>query len=265
MAVVRHNEKGDSSLRIDPHKMGLRGPITICVAFFGQHPDLCRRFLTHLYRFTPAASFSLRVGLNAVCPETLDLVQSAARQFGNIWIHSEPHNIYKSPLMAKLFSERPIESEWIVWFDDDSYPYRSDWLPGLKLKIQSQPEIDVWGNPFFTDADDAAINFIQSAAWYRGKPFDHVQPNGEWNERPILTFVEGGFWAAKTKVLQALHWPDPRLVQNEDDYIFGEALRQNGYRIGKYKSGIRISQAERRCPRDTPSSYGQPTQLAAAP
>lgn len=233
--------------------------ITICVALFGDYSDLCRRFVAKLYQFAPPFEFSLRIGLNAACRETIDLVESTAREAGNVLIHSEPKNIYKSPLMAKLFALEPITTDWVIWFDDDSYPYRNDWLAGLRLKIEAQPEVDVWGNVLFTDADESAVRFIQTAAWYRGLPFNHQEPTGEWSERPILTFVEGGFWAAKTSVLRALQWPDPRLVQNEDDYIFGEALRQNGFKIGRYKSGVRISQADRRCPRDTPCSYDSPT------
>jgi len=230
-------------------------PPTVLVVFYGEYPQLCRRFLTHFYRFSSPADFSLRVGLNAVGPETMEYVASAAREFGNVSIQSEPQNIFKSPLMAKLFVMKPIETDWVIWFDDDSYPYRGDWLSGLRLKIEAQPDVDVWGNLFFTDADDAAVEFIRTADWYQGLPFDHVKPTGERSERPLLTFVEGGFWAAKTSVLKALNWPDRRLVQHEDDYIFGEALRQNGFKIGRYKSGVRISDAARRCPPNTPCSY----------
>ena len=240
---------GDRSFK-DPFK------VTICVICYGHHAELAKRFLTHLYRYTRPDCFTLRIGLNAACEETLELANTTAREYGNIWVHSESQNIFKSPLMAKLLSLKPIDTNWVIWFDDDSFPYRHDWLPGLKLRIETQPEVAVWGNPFFTDADEGAVRFIRAASWFRGKPFNHSKPSGEWSERPLLSFVEGGFWAARTSVLNALPWPDPRLVQNEDDYIFGEALRQNGYRIGRYKSGVRINQAERRGPWDAPCSYG---------
>jgi len=61
----------------------------------------------------------------------------------------------------------------VIWFDDDSFPYRPDWLPGFRLRMETQPDVDVWGNPFFTDADEAAVRFIRTAAWFRGKPFNH--------------------------------------------------------------------------------------------
>ena len=230
--------------------------ITICVICYGPHPALAQRFLTNLYRYTRSDCFSLRIGLNAACEETAELAHNAAREHGNIWIHSEPRNIFKSPLMARLFSLKPLETEWVVWFDDDSFPYRDDWLPGLRLRMETQPEVDLWGNLFFTDADDGAVQFIRTASWFQGKPFNHVKPTGEWSERPLLSFAEGGFWAAKAEVLKALQWPDTRLIQNGEDYFFGEAMRQNGYRIGRYKSGVRINQAERRGPGDAPCSYG---------
>jgi hypothetical protein len=233
-------------------------PVTICVICFGQHSGLAQRFLTNLYRYTRGDCFSLRIGLNAACAETVELAQAAAREHRNISIHTEPRNIFKSPLMAKLFSLKPIETDWVIWFDDDSFPYRQDWLPGLRLKMETQPDVDVWGNTFFTDADEAAIQFIRTASWFRGKPFNRVKPSGEWSERPLLSFVEGGFWAVRTEVLKALQWPDPRLVQHGEDYFFGEALRQNDYRIGRYRSGVRINQAERRCPGDAACSCNAP-------
>lgn len=238
-------------------------PVTVCALFYGPHPDLCRRFLTSLYRFTPVGSFTLRVGLNSACAETAELVEAASRQHQNIYVQAESKNIFKSPLMAKLFALRPIETDWVIWFDDDSYPYRNDWLTGLGLKIESQPAVDVWGDIFHIVGDKEAVRFVQTAAWFRGNPFRQERPLGERNERPVFTFATGGFWAAKTTVLQALRWPDARLIHRGEDFFFGEALRQNGFTIGQYKSGVRINQAERRCPRDIPSSYGQPAQLAA--
>ncbi len=232
--------------------------VTVCVICYGQHPALAQKFLTNLYRYTRADRFSLRIGLNAACAETVKLTHAAAREHGNIWIHSEPRNIFKSPLMAKLFSLKPIQTDWVVWFDDDSFPYRSDWLPGLGLRIEQQPGVDVWGKMFYIDADQSVTEFIRSASWFRGTPLNHLTPSGEWSERPLLNFVGGGFWAARTEVLKALSWPDPRLVQNGEDYIFGEALRQNGYRIGQYQSGVRINQSARRWPPDTPCGHNAP-------
>jgi GT2 family glycosyltransferase len=229
--------------------------VTICVICFGHHPRLAQRFLSNLYRYTRADQFLLRIGLNAACEETVELVRAEAREHGNIWIHSEPQNIFKSPLMARLFALQPIETDWVIWFDDDSFPYRHDWLPGLRLRMETQPDVDVWGNLFFTEGDEAVVQFIRTASWFRGKPFNYLKPSGEKSECPLLSFVEGGFWAAKADVLKALQWPDPRLVQNGEDYVFGEALRQNGFRLGRFKSGLRINQAERRCPSDAPCGY----------
>jgi hypothetical protein len=234
----------------------MSGPVTICVIFYGEHAGLARRFLTELYRCTPPGEFQLRIGLNGACVETVALAEAAGRAHGNVWIHEERRNIFKAPMMAKLFATRPIATGWVIYFDDDSWPYRADWLPALRLKIATEPQVDVWGNPFQTVADEALVRFIRTAVWYRGRPLNHMKPSGERSRRPLLTFVEGGFWAAKVDVVQALGWPDPRLIQNEDDFVFGEALRQHGYRIGRFRSGVRINQAKRRCPPDTPSSYG---------
>lgn len=230
-------------------------PVTIFVISHGDNAFYLKRFLTKLFCHTDPSELKLRIGLNGACQESIQLARSARREFENVTIHAEPENIFKSPLMKKLFAVAPIDTEWMIWFDDDSHPYRDDWFPLLKMKIENHAGIDIWGNRLFTEADDAAAKFIRTAPWYQGKPLSHVKLSGENSEQPLLNFVEGGFWAARTRALKSLNWPDPRLIQHEEDYIFGEALRQNGFKMGQHKSGVRINNAERRCPPGTPSSY----------
>jgi len=237
---------------------------TISVIFYGRYPELCRRFLTSLYRFTPKDRFTLRVGLNEACPETVDLVQSAAVEHGNLAIWSEARNVFKDPMMRRLLYDQSLETEWAIWFDDDSYPYRGDWLQSLALKIESEPEVDMWGGMHYTGADKTAEQFIRSAGWFRGLPFNYVTPKGELRDEPVLTFIAGGFWACRTRVLQKLDWPDRRLVINGDDCFFGEALRQNGYTIGRFTSGVRINTEPRRWPADTPVEYRMTTAESGA-
>jgi GT2 family glycosyltransferase len=214
---------------------------------------LCRRFLEALYRHTNQHAFHLRAGLNAVSPETSQLVHDAAHQYGNVSVIESESNLYKLPMMRRLFHELPIESDWVIWFDDDSYPFRGDWLPGLELRSEAHPRVANWGKRFRVYPCDRVLDFIRSAAWYRGKPFLTAPPSLEKENRVHLEFVEGGFFAVRSAVIRALDWPDPRLIHNVDDYIFGEALRQNGYLIGQYYSGVRITDAPRRSGPDAPS------------
>ena len=67
--------------------------------------------------------------------------QMAARFPGTV-IHDSEINLHKLPMMRRLFHEPPIETKWIVWFDDDSYVRRADWLTSLAVAIEANPAVD---------------------------------------------------------------------------------------------------------------------------
>lgn len=224
-------------------------PVTICALFFGDHADLCRRLLDSIHANTDPAAYELRCGLNAVAEETRELVMAAKRWHGKVRIRESRRNIRKCPMMRRLFHRPRITTEWVLWFDDDSFVSRPDWLLSLALAIEARPDADVHGSIRYMTPSPRIQRFIQSASWFRGKPFATNPGNGE----PKLEFVVGGFWAVRTRLIDQIDWPDPRLIHFEDDYIFGEALRQQGAVTGSFDSGVVISDAPRRGPLHGPS------------
>lgn len=224
-------------------------PWTVCVLFYGQHSELCRRFLTCLYRWTDPAAFQLRAGLNAVCPETEALVRDAADRFGNVRIFQSVENLYKCPMMRRMFHEPPCETEWTVWFDDDSRVTGPGWIMDLALAMQKVREAELFGSLHGVDVGDHLEQFITSAGWYGGIP---QQSHGETGKRTII-FPVGGFWAVRTSRIQETGWPDSRLIHFEDDYLMGEAMRQKGVKMVHFESGVRISDAPRRAPDNVPT------------
>jgi GT2 family glycosyltransferase len=227
----------------------VRFPITICALFFGDHTELCRRLLDSLYSNTDPAAFELRCGLNAAVSETRKLVTSARRRRGNVRVCESRRNIRKCPMMRRLFHQRRIDTEWTLWFDDDSFVSRPDWLLSWALAVESRPDADVFGSIRFVTASPRIQRFIESASWYRGKPLATNPATGE----PWLEFVVGGFWAVRSRLIYEIDWPDPRLIHFEDDYIFGEALRQRDAVTAPFDSGVVIDDAPRRGPPDGPS------------
>lgn len=223
-----------------------RPQFTIAAVCYGPHPRLADRLLASLYRHTSPSSFVLRIGLNEVMPSTMSLVTEYAARFGNIEVFSEPKNIFKGPLMRRMFTERPLLTDWVIWFDDDTHLVRSDWLQRLTLKMEMAPEIAQWGKIYNLYRRDGEIErFIQAAPWYRGLPLVR-KSNSAGGEVIEFQFASGGFWAMKSAVIHALDWPDPRLIQANDDFLLGEALRQNGWLIGTFDSGLKINDHPRR-------------------
>ncbi len=224
-------------------------PVTIGVVFYGSHPNLCQRFLDRLYRYTDPEAFQLRAGLNSVCPETLELVEHASQIHGNLLIEKSDVNLYKCPMMRRLFYNSRITTPWTVWFDDDSYVRGAHWLLNLGLAIEKNPKADLLGCLMRVDVSEALEEFIQKSPWYRGVSRRLHPKNGH----PIIQFPVGGFWAARTSRLYEVDWPDTRLTLYHEDFIMGEAMRQHGVDPVHFESGICISDAPHRAPVDVPT------------
>jgi GT2 family glycosyltransferase len=223
-------------------------PWTISVVFYGNHPSLCRRFLEALYRCTDPKTFQLRAGMNAVCQETRELVRAASEKNGNILFIDSEKNLYKNPMMRRLFYETPLETEWTIWFDDDSYVTGPQWMLDLALAMERESSTDLFGHLMHVEVDAQLESFITTSKWYRGVARRQHEEHG----RPIIRFPVGGFWAARTMRLQEINWPDPRLTLYHEDFIMGEAMRQNGIEPFPFDSGVRISDAPHRAPSDIP-------------
>ena len=224
-------------------------PWTICVLFYGDHPQLCRRFLENIYRYTDPAAFHLRAGMNAVCKETDTLLHEASEQYGNITLFPSSRNLFKCPMMNRMFHDPPLGTQWTVWFDDDSYVTRPSWMLDLALAMEKSPEAELFGSLRAVHVSSHLEKFILSARWYCGVP-RHILQN---TECPLIVFPVGGFWAIRTARILETQWPDPRLKHFEDDYLMGEAMRQQGVRMAHYESGVCINDAPRRAPSNTPS------------
>jgi GT2 family glycosyltransferase len=153
-------------------------------------------------------------------------------------------NLNKCPMMRRMFER--IETEFIWWFDDDSYIVEPGaWEGWMKPALTAAQSTVAWGDlafcghkSGFTDLEDP-IGFVRSATWYRGLPPPSWYPGGkgEFNFENKGTgdgrwiFVVGGCWLIRTAAIRALDWPDKRLIKLGDDVFLGEALRQNGLRM----------------------------------
>ncbi|MEN9678656.1 MAG: hypothetical protein RIS76_4552 [Verrucomicrobiota bacterium] len=228
----------------------LAPPVTLCVACYGPHADLAHRFLSSLYSHTDPALFTLRAGLNEAEPETHRLFAEFSRRYANVELTVEPRNVFKNPLMRRLFHEKPLSSRWTLWCDDDTHFTDDGWMPRLGQAMESAPEISMWGAVYYLECHHPeVVRWIQSARWYRAVPLVPAAPrDGSESAGVRFDFATGGFWALRTQVIHQLNWPDPRLVQAGEDFLLAEALRQNGLTLGHFSEGIRSNDAPRRNP-----------------
>lgn len=223
-------------------------PVTICVLAYGSNAVLARRFLESLYACTDPRLFHLRAGLNEAAPATRKLFHDYAARFENITLFVEPKNIFKYPIMRRMFYDPPLSTRWTVWCDDDTHFTRPDWLQRLGFKIECSPEVSMWGKPYVLWRRDKFIrDWIKAAPWYRGLACMRGK-DLKGKDAAKFSFATGGFWAIRTDVLRQLDWPDQRLVHTTGDFLLGEALRQNRLSLGRFDYGVRINDAPRRNP-----------------
>ena len=223
-----------------PKRIGF--PVNIHVLFYGDHPDLAERVLGSLFENTPPELFTLTLGLNAVSPATREVIEHYVAQKADVRIVESAKNIFKCPMMRKMF-EAGDDRPWTLWFDDDSYVTDPGWLQSLAAKIEEQPEHVIFGKLYFIDISSAEAEIMRESAWYKNIPFQIPEKGSKLSR---ISFPTGGVWGIETRVLQELGWPDPSLKQTRDDYVLGEALRQHGYTFGAFEEGISISEAPSR-------------------
>jgi hypothetical protein len=236
-------------------------PVTICVLTYGDFPDLARRCIDSILRHCERSSYRLIVGANSVCSETklyLDHLRSISAI--DELVVSET-NLCKYPIMRLMFER--VDTEFIWWFDDDSYVTSSSALPNrIALAKKSIPEIVMWGQILYCNHSCAfhegdAVTWVRQAAWYNGLTPPSWAPGGrgeldfegEGTGNGRWFFIAGGEWFVCTAPLKRLDWPDPRLKNRGGDAFLGEALRQHGWRIASLPvPGVKVNDAERRWP-----------------
>lgn len=234
----------------------LTPPVTVCTLLYGPYIDLHQRILNSVVRNTPAGLFKLRVGLNEICPETRAWLEKFKAENQNVAMlfYDSPENIKKYPMMRRMFHDpvNPIDTRWVVWFDDDSHVKEKDWLERMSCCMQEHYPLgyNMYGKAYFYEISASHIEWIQQAKWYGNKPFriheKKDKKTGKVSKRPKVDFATGGFWAIETSWLTENDWPDVRINHNGGDVMMGEALYQTGGRVKNWDYGVAISDAKRR-------------------
>jgi hypothetical protein len=235
-------------------------PVTICVLLYGDYLPLARRVVSSVVQHCPRHDYSLTVGANAVGPATLKFlqVQKAGGAIDRLIVSDT--NLNKCPMMRLMFEG--IESEFIWWFDDDSYITEPGAFPEWLRRARAAPASTVmWGQLAFCKQPEEftylhnPVRFVREASWCRRQPPPSWRPGGkgEFNYQNAGTgdgrwfFATGGCWMIRSSAVRALAWPDRRLIKMGDDVFLGEAIRQQGWDIGNLGTlGVAISKEPRR-------------------
>jgi hypothetical protein len=233
----------------------LGGKVTVCVLGYGDHLDLVRRCLASVVDTVPPARMELRVALNQPGKEVLRYVEGLAPAVLSVDRGDRP----KYPAMRALFHDpkRPLTTNYVVWFDDDSWAVEPDWLAQLARVVAANHAqgCRLYGTKFVHDLAEfrrrrcLADAWFKAAPWWRGRPLLDPSGNRELPNGSAVAFATGGFWALATEVIRGAGVPDPRLGLTGGDIVIGEQTRQAGFRIkdfGRGKTPVRWSDAKPR-------------------
>lgn len=201
---------------------------TICVLFYGDHFNLASRCLTPLRQGGPIPASHLRIGLNAVCPQTRELAYQVAP--GYVWEFEE--NQHKYPVMRQMIHGiSPIRTLYTMWFDDDSF-ITQPLAPWLSLVESRMVDTDLLGSVYQIAWQGQQRAFVKAQPWYAGK---------DPGERDRIKFATGGWWTIRTDVLYRLNYPWPELDHRGGDAMMGEMCHQQNLRLKHFRDGVKIN------------------------
>lgn len=239
---------------LDHEKIG--GKVTVFILFYGDHHDLHKKCLTSLLATTDNSRIDLRVGSNALCKESIEMIEGYVDQgfITKHYYHEE--NKFKYPVMREMFfdPELPIETKWVLWFDDDSTcDVEPAWLNILGNHIvrhHHDKEAHMIGAKYTWNATEKVRNILSQRPWFTGRPWQkrNGQPseNGSW-----IIFATGGFWAITHELIVAADIPDlgTGLTHTGGDWQIGCQVYQAGYNVKQFngkKQFVRTSSVKRR-------------------
>lgn len=232
------------------------GKFTICALFYGPDRffDLHQRCLNSIISTVPQDRLDLRVGSNELNKKSLAMISGYVEQgiITKHYYHRE--NVWKYPVMREMFHDPgcPIDSKWVLWFDDDSICDRTPaWINILAQAITQhhrQNNAHMFGAPFVWSLKPGQKEWFEGRPWYRGKAWrlhnGKPAPNGN-----KIIFCTGGFWALTYEAIRHCDIPDAGIGHNGGDITIGEQLYQGGYRMKAFngkKQFIHTSSVPRR-------------------
>jgi len=200
---------------------------TVCALLYGDHFDLATRCLEPLLKAAGSSLINLRLGLNEVCQDTLNFVKNKSSE--SCLVFEASPQIYKYPMMRKMLYDVPVETEYFMWFDDDSFIKENveEWFCVIEKEMQS---CDMLGSVYTISYSPQQMAWAKTQPWYSNKTIN-----------PKPKFATGGWWCVRTDLLRKHDWPIPQLKHSGGDVALGVLIEQQGYRLKHFNKGVAIN------------------------
>jgi ADP-heptose:LPS heptosyltransferase len=219
------------------------GKFTVCVLCYGPYPELAKKCITSIVESVPAERLDLRVACNEVSQETLQFLKTMP--ITRTYINEK--NRKKYPVMREMLHDKtcPIDTNYVLWFDDDTQIVDPNWMVRLTEVIVGNHSqgCRMFGVRMIHDLKAYAKNgnrpdrWFKEASWYQGRNFRVRRHNTEAPNGTIIEFAVGWFWALAMETVRRGDIPDVRLNHNGGDITIGEQVHQAGGKIKMFNKG----------------------------
>ena len=231
IAALLQRIDGDADTSIDP----AQPMVTILVGGYGDHAGYTVRALASIVADPDfRRHFSLLIGLNACCAETVHRARALTDAGLADGVVESRTNRNKDPIWRTLLSM--VQTPYLLWMDDDSHFISATWSTWLAEFVRAEHPFDAagqhacWG-PFRHD-DPGYHAFIAKRPWFRSAVHQPA-PLRRW-----LPFPLGGLFLARTAFLRRHDFPDAGMTKAMDDVALGELLQQVGGRLVPFSAEI---------------------------
>lgn len=209
--------------------------ICVCVLFYGADDycyHLAQRVLNDPMRRLARHDVEFRFGFNAVGSQTREYVQQQiAAHFHGALVVDCPENVFKYPMMRRLFYAEPLRARAIMWFDDNSHISPDTdvdrWLPRINKQLSG---CTLLGSVYTQGLVGQQAEWIKAQPWYAGK-----QPT------PYVKYVADGWWTMLAEPLLRFDWPSPDIAHHGGDVMLGELCRQQNLALCHFRDGVLIN------------------------
>lgn len=206
--------------------------VCVFVLLYGAEPShfvLAQRVMNSALEELCHLGVQFCFGCNAVGLETERFLQEKVTSVYKNAVVLKDKNIFRYPMMRKMFSMALCNSASCMWFDHDSYISADDVTPWFS-RIQKQVAAnDVLGS-INKCALDVTTAELADTLWpsSASRPAYIDTPNPSW-------------WAAKSEVLLKNNWPPDNLGQKNGNLLFGEMIRRKDLRLAHFRDGVCIN------------------------
>jgi hypothetical protein len=209
----------------------------VLICCYGNYYDISKKCIDSILQHK-TLPLKIHVGLSECCNETkkyyrhlLDTAQISSLIDCNV-------NINKDPMFRMLLDL--VDTEYMIWFDDDSYIRKPNWDQTLNEQIQNHP-VDVLGFPHVNGRNALYIDFLKSRSWYKGIKHP-TQPS-------TCFFPVGGLWVGRCEYLRKYDYPDRNMIKRNGDMLLGDLLLQTSgtfHTLFGWEDTFMVNKAERR-------------------